>query len=100
MAFEKKEFKVPANRLGTMMSSKENDKKYYIKVEQTMTLNKGDVLFVSKPSEDIDFLVKSGYIKEEDAEARKEKVPKFVKFYISKGSSSAKKGASDTEVSF
>ena len=100
---KKQEYKVPKNRLGTMMSSKDNDKKYYIKVEQDMVLSKGDTLYVTKPSEDIDSLVKLGYIKEEDAEARKEKVPKFIKFYISRGNSgtAAKKGpAASSDILF
>ena len=52
-----------------------------------LTLEDGDVLFLNKPEETIDYLVKSGKLTEEQGEERKRKIPSFIKFEVHKQSS-------------
>lgn len=62
----------------------------YIKIDKTITLNEGDVLFLSKPAEEVDYLVEQGKLTLEAGEERKAKIPKFVKYNINtKGNSNS-----------
>jgi hypothetical protein len=70
-----------SKRVGQILLSKGGRK--YIKLEQD--INKDDILFLNKPSEEIDFLVESGRITEQEGRARKEKVPDFVLANLVKG---------------
>lgn len=78
---EKKEFKVPKNRLG-YVSKSEKSGKNIITVEQDMTLKKGDKLILSKPSDNIDSLLRNGYIDEEKAQERKSSIPAWKTFEV------------------
>lgn len=55
--------------------SKSKTGKTVLKVEQDVTLKKGDVIIIQKPSENIDGLVRAGFLTEEAGEERKSKVP-------------------------
>jgi len=64
---------------------------FYIKVSagtkegtaQSVTLNPGDVLYLQTPQEQIDFLVSSGKLTSAEAEARKAKIPEFIRYNVS-----------------
>ena len=72
---EQKTFKVPKNRVGYISKSKTG--KSILTVEQDLTLKKGQKIILGKPSENIDRLVKSGFITEEVGETRKAGVPEW-----------------------
>jgi hypothetical protein len=70
---EKKTYKVAKNRVGYVSKSKTG--KSVITVEQDITLKKGDKLILNKPSENIESLLKRGFIDEGEAEKRKSSIP-------------------------
>lgn len=67
-------------KVGQALKSKGG--KTYLKFEKTVTLKEGDVLFLSKPSENIDYLVDKGDLTEEEGAAKKAKIPDFVLYNI------------------
>jgi ribosomal protein S20 len=67
--------KIQANRLGFISKSKTG--KSLLTVEQDMTLQAGDKLLIESPQSEIDNLVAKGFIDEETAEERKNKLPKW-----------------------
>lgn len=71
-------------RVGQMLKSKGG--KYYLKFEnqenEPITIESGDALMLQKPDEQIDRLVELGKITSDEGEAKKAKVPGFVKFNV------------------
>lgn len=67
-------------RIGQALKSKSGQT--YLKIEQDVTLKKGDALFLTKPADDIDYLVENGKLDKEAGEARKAKIPDFVIYNI------------------
>jgi len=45
-------------------------------------LNEGDVLFLKSPQAELDELVLAGYVKADVAEARKAKIPDFIRYNV------------------
>lgn len=74
MSEEKKEFKVPKNRLGYV--SKSQNGNILITVEQDMVLKKGDKLMQRKPADNIESLVANGVISEDEGDKRKASLEK------------------------
>lgn len=77
---EKKVYKQPKNRVGYVSKTKSGKNK--ITVEQDFTLKAGQTLIFNTPSENIDSLVKGGFISEDQGEERKAKVPEWKKFEV------------------
>lgn len=75
MAEPKKEFKMQKNRFGYVSKSKTG--KSIITVEQDMTLKKGDKLILNKPQDNIESLLRNGFIDEATAEKRKATIPEW-----------------------
>lgn len=69
-------------RVGQVLNSKAG--KPYIKIDKDVTLTTGDVLFLNRPQDEIDNAVERGKLTAEQAEAKKAKVPDFVRFNINK----------------
>lgn len=69
-------------RVGQVLNSKAG--KPYIKIDKDVTLTMGDVLFLNKPQDEIDSAVERGKLTQEQAEAKKAKIPDFVRFNINK----------------
>lgn len=69
-------------RVGQVLNSKAG--KPYIKIDADVTLTTGDVLFLNKPQDEIDNAVERGKLTAEQAEAKKAKIPDFVRFNINK----------------
>ncbi len=69
-------------RVGQVLKSKGGNS--YLKFEKNVTISEGEALFLSTPQEDIDYLVSSGKLTADEGEARKAKVPDFVRFNIKK----------------
>lgn len=67
-------------RLGQVLNSKAG--KPYIKIDKDVTLKAGDVLFLNKPADEIDNAVERGKLTTEQADAKKAKIPDFVRFNI------------------
>lgn len=73
MEQQKKTFKVPKNRVGYISKSKTG--KSILTIEQDITLKAGQKIILGKPSDNIDSLVKRGFITEEVGETRKSSIP-------------------------
>lgn len=69
-------------RIGQVLNSKAG--KPYIKIDSDVALTKGDVLFLNRPQDEIDNAVERGKLTQEQADAKKAKVPDFVRFNINK----------------
>lgn len=67
-------------RVGQVLVSKSG--KTYLKFEKNVTISEGEALFISTPQEDINFLLTSGKITQEEADLKLSKVPGFVKYNI------------------
>jgi hypothetical protein len=76
MSEEKKE----SRKVGQVLTGKNGG--HYIKIEQSVTLTEGDVLFLNKPEETLQRLVAAGTITQAEADAKLAKVPSFVKYNI------------------
>lgn len=59
-----------------------DDGSYYLKIEQDVTLTAGQSLTIEKPESEIDRLVERGFITEDEGDARKAKVPTYVKYNV------------------
>lgn len=69
-------------RVGQVLNSKAG--KPYIKIEKDVLLTNGDVLFLNRPKDEIDSAVERGKLTAEQGEAKKAKIPDFVRFNINK----------------
>lgn len=56
----------------------------YIKVEQDVTLKSGETVYIDTPQAKIEKLVELGFIKEDEAETRLEKIPDYIKYKLTK----------------
>lgn len=71
-------------RVGQALKAKSG--KTYLKFDKTVTIGEGETLFLSRPQDDVDYLVETGKLTKEEGEARKAKIPDFVIYNIkSKG---------------
>ena len=72
-------------RVGQILTSKKGVS--YIKIDDKLTenlvLEPGQALFLSNPADDVDGLVSIGKLTAEEGEARKARIPSFVKKNIS-----------------
>lgn len=75
MSTTKKKYELPKNRVGYVSKSESGNS--IITVEQDITLKAGQKIILTKPADNIDRLLKNGYLTEEQAEDRKSKVPKW-----------------------
>lgn len=69
-------------KVGQVLQSKGG--KNYLKFEKTVTIQEGEALFLSKPEDDINFLVEAGKITVEEGREKIAKVPSFVLYNIKK----------------
>lgn len=67
-------------RVGQVLKSKAG--KTYLKFEKNVTISEGEALFISTPQEDINFLLTSGKITQQEADEKLAKVPGFVLYNI------------------
>jgi hypothetical protein len=67
-------------RVGQALKSKSGVT--YLKFDKTVTIEEGETLFLSRPQDDVDYLVENGKITTEEGEARKAKIPDFVIYNI------------------
>lgn len=67
-------------RIGQILNSKAGTP--YIKLDNDVTLKKGDVLFLNKPADEIQNAVERGKLTQEQADAKIAKVPDFVRYNI------------------
>lgn len=82
-------------KVGQALKSKGGET--YLKFEQDVVLKKGDALFLSRPVDDIDYLVKAGKLDKETAEQRKAKIPDFVIYNIKTANGKTTETVENTE---
>lgn len=69
------------NDFGSVLTDKNNSKKFYIKIKKDVTLREGDVVHLNTIEENMNRLVKSGKITEEEAQERINKL-NFIKYSL------------------
>ena len=67
-------------RVGQALKSKGG--RTYLKFDKQLVINEGDALFLSKPQDDIDYLVSQGKMTVDEGAAKKAKIPEFVLYNI------------------
>lgn len=67
-------------KVGAVLKGKKGG--YYLRVDESIKLKKGDNLTLRTPSEGLDGLVAAGHLDEEKAEERKAKIPKYIKYDV------------------
>jgi hypothetical protein len=77
-------------RVGQVLNSKAG--KPYIRIDKAVTLNEKDVLFLNRPQDEIDSAVERGKLTKEQGEAKKSKVPDYVRFNINVKTSATTEG--------
>jgi hypothetical protein len=82
-------------RVGQILNSKAGAP--YIKIDKDTVLKVGDVLFLNKPADEIDNAVERGKLTQEQAEAKKAKVPDFVRYNINQKVDNAATTSSNAE---
>lgn len=68
-------------KVGAILKSK-NGNGFYIKIDEGITLSKGQTLNVQNPRDRIQSLADSGKITEKEAEERLAKIPDFVRYEV------------------
>lgn len=69
-----------SQRVGQALKSKGG--KTYLKFEKDVVIKANEALFLSTPAEDIEYLLNSGTITQEEANLKLAKVPEFVLYNI------------------
>jgi len=67
-------------KVGQVLKSKGG--KTYLKFEKNISITEGEALFISTPADDINYLLSSGKITQEEAAEKLNKVPDFVLYNI------------------
>jgi hypothetical protein len=67
-------------KVGQALKSKEG--KTYLKFDKDVNIKAGEAVFLSRPQDDIDYLVSKGELTPQQGEERKAKVPSFVLYNI------------------
>ncbi len=71
----KKEYQHKADHVGYLKESEKGNQ--ILVVEQDITLSKGDKIILKAATDEVDSLVRNGFISEEQAEERKAKIPEW-----------------------
>lgn len=67
--------------VGTVFARKDGEG-FFLKINENVTLEKGQILNLEAPQDRIERLFKMGYLDEEKAEERLERIPETVKFDV------------------
>ena len=71
----KKEYQHKPDHVGYLKESEKGNQ--ILVVEQDITLSKGDKIILKSTTDEVDSLVRNGFINEEQAEERKAKIPEW-----------------------
>lgn len=66
--------------VGSILSGKDDPKSYYFKAKCDFSMEEGQILRLETPRRQIERLAEGGYLSEEEAESRLERIPTFVKY--------------------
>lgn len=69
-------------KIGAILKSKNNNNGFYIKIDQDVSLKKGDYVTVKNPRETVEELLSKGVLTEEQAQERLQKIPDWVKYEL------------------
>lgn len=69
-------------KIGAILKSKNNNSGFYIKIDQDVSLKKGDYVTVKNPRETVEELLSKGVLTEEQAQERLQKIPDWVKYEL------------------
>ncbi|MDW8345664.1 MAG: hypothetical protein RML94_01810 [Bacteroidia bacterium] len=69
------------NKIGSILRSK-NGTGFYIKMDKSVSLEKGEVLTVINPRDTVERMIQSGRWTEKEGQKRLEKIPDFVRYEI------------------